>query len=91
MERCICAAIRLQDGRIIRGHRHSDCINTAIDWQDAGQDIGLLRCAEQGFLTSEQRFVNRTEAAALERAAGLLSAMTGQPFDSTCLFSEDLY
>src|SRR3990167_8567278 len=38
-EVCICAAIRLEDGRIIRGHRHDDCIQTALKWRAAGQDI----------------------------------------------------
>ena len=91
-EVCLCAAIRLDDGRIIRGHRHDDCIQTALKWKKAGQEIGQALSKNQGFLTTRGRFVDRREGAALQSAAGIPSAQTGQPLcDGVALFSEDLY
>lgn len=90
-EICICAALKLDDGRIIRGHRHDDCIQTAVKWEKAGQDIGPLRQDSQGFVTSHNRFVGRQEGAALMRAAAWQSAYTGRQFTGDILFSEDLY
>lgn len=87
-EICICAAIRLDDGRIIRGHRHDDCIQTALKWRSAGQDIGELRMeGQQGFMTSRNRFVERKEAYQLQVAAGLFKDRPGVQI----LMSEDLY
>lgn len=83
-EICICAAVRLEDGRIIRGHRHDDCIQTALKWKNAGQNIGALYQDQQGFLTSRGRFVSRKQAAELERQAG-------REVNGDLLFSEDLY
>jgi hypothetical protein len=90
-EFCICAAIQLDDGRVIRGHRHDDCIQTAIKWEKAGQQIGRLRQESQGFVTSRGRFVDREEGAALMRRIHWQSAWTGGQFESDMLFSEDLY
>jgi len=86
-EVCVCAAIRLDDGRIIRGHRHDDCIHTAAKWRAAGQDVGTLHMGQQGFLTSRGRFVDRREAYALQVAAGLTPDRPG----AHILTSEDLY
>lgn len=90
-EVCVCAAIVLDDGRIIRGHRHDDCCLTAIRWKDAGQDVGYLRQDMQGFLTSRGRFVDRKEGAALMRRVHWKSAYTQRQFEADILFSEDLY
>ena len=86
-EICICAAIRLEDGLVIRGHRHDDCIQTALKWRAAGQDIGDAGLNCQGFVTSHNRFVTRAEGMALQVAAGLMSPRAGVQI----LFSEDLY
>ncbi len=88
----ICAAVQLEDGRVIRGHRHDDCIQTALKWEKAGQVIGRLRQEQQGFVTSRNRFVSRVEATELQRAAGIPSDRTGGlPSEGRPLFSEDLY
>lgn len=87
-EICICAAIRLTDGRIIRGHRHDDCLHTLKKWRDVGQKVEM---ETQGFVTSANRFVDRTEGARLMREAKHISAYSGQLFKSDYLFSEDLY
>jgi hypothetical protein len=86
-EVCICSALRLDDGRIIRGHRHDDCVQTALKWREAGQDIGKVRQEAQGFVTSTNRFVDRSEAYALQVAAGLFKERNGVQI----LMSEDLY
>lgn len=91
-EVCICAALLLDDGRVIRGHRHDDCIGTYAKWRNAGQDIPpMTRQEQQGFVTSRGRFVDRTEGARLMRAACHYSQHTGLPFQHDLLFSEDLY
>ena len=85
-EVCICAAVRLQDGRIIRGHRHDDCILTAIKLKV----VDYVTQDSQGFVTSRNRFVGRAEGATLQNAAGLTSKHYDGPINSM-LFSEDLY
>lgn len=86
-ETCICAAIRLDDGEVFRGHRHDDAIHTA---GKAGVERERISTAEQGFITSLHRFVGRVEGAQLQRAAGIDSVSTGKPVGGP-LFSEDLY
>lgn len=82
METCVCAAIQLADGRVIRGHRHHDCIETAT----------LLNAEKtshvQGFLTSQGRFVDRQEAMVLQKTVGIKSICG---YRGDILFSEDLY
>jgi hypothetical protein len=87
LEVCICAALQLPDGELFRGHRHDDAIHTA---GKAGVAREAIYAAEQGFITSRNRFVTRDEGAALQRAAGIPSAQTGTLPDGM-LFSEDLY
>ena len=90
-EVCLCAAIWLDDGYVVRGHRHDDCIATVAKLVAAGRKVhGHLRQDQQGFLTSHGRFVSREEGARLQNEAGVVSAMTGRPIQSL-LFSEDLY
>lgn len=84
-EVCVCAAVRLDDGYVVRGHRHDDCILKA-------GAMGYYTTQEmQGFLTSRGRWVDREEGARLMREAGHYSAMTERRFDKDTLFSEDLY
>jgi hypothetical protein len=96
-EVCICAAIRLPDGRIIRGHRHGDCIQTAAQLIDHRWRMKLEpapwsaeMCRDQGFITSRNRYVGREEALALQHAAGIPSACPSG-YRKRELFSEDLY
>lgn len=97
LEIVICAAIRLPDGMIFRGHRHTDCIQTAFNhvcW-NAGVESGEhhwrpAMSMDQGFITSRNRYVNRIEGLRLQLAAEIRSACpTGYRRNS--LFSEDLY
>ena len=86
----ICAAIRMKDGYIVRGHRHSDCLATAskIPRYKGEHPWG----ENQGFVTSENRYVNRLEGAKIQKAAGIKSKMLGdQAYLHGELYSEDLY
>lgn len=58
----ICAAIKMPDGKIIRGHRHNHCLNTARDMLYRREAVVN---AEQGFVTSKGKFIEREEAARL--------------------------
>lgn len=88
-EICICAAIRLANGEIVRGQRHDSCFYTL--WRRSANQNKTWQGAEQGFMTSHNRFVGRAEAMQLQRAAGIPSAMTGSDLRGDILFSEDLY
>lgn len=83
----ICAAVRLSDGRIIRGHRHCHC-NRLIREELHTNDFEQFH--DQGFITSRNRYVDRVEGLALQKAAGIPSA-DPNGYRSRELFSEDLY
>lgn len=89
-EQCICAAILMPDGEIIRGHRHDACY-TVIRKRQPTVDSELIAKAKQGFVTSRNRFVDRKAAIEIQRAAGKKSASTGADLTGEDLFSEDLY
>lgn len=93
-EICICAAIRLEDGTIIRGHRHADCLNSFLEdkLRNDGRsvEVNMAEMAEQGFITSRNRFVTREEGRKLQDAAGIPSA-DRDGYRGNTLFSEDLY
>lgn len=91
----ICAAIRADDGYIVRGHRHNDAIRTMRGmprYADSKAPYG----DDQGFITSKNRYVNRKEGMELQKAAGIPSKyeLDGKPegaFLHGELYSEDLY
>lgn len=101
-EVCLCAAIRMPDGEVVRGHRHDNCYDVVrrrykakygdyiyAEAEDARLAIIL---ATQGFLTSRGRFVDRREGASLMIASGLRSHYSASgEFNADGLFSEDLY
>jgi hypothetical protein len=99
-ERIICAAIWYQEqptakvlplniksGVVVAGLRHGYCIATFVAL--TGKRSVLPECGAyvQGFITSKDRFVDRSEAMTLAKEAG--QAPTSQSFEE--LFSEDLY
>lgn len=88
-EICICAAIKLKDGTIIRGHRHGNAIEAALRMNlDVVHEFS--KGYEQGFITSRNRFVSRQEGYALQVLAGKESIAEGG-YRNNELFSEDLY
>ena len=85
-ETCVCAAVKTECGKIIRGHRHHNCIHAITE-----MNLKMLRKSEgQGFMTTKNRFVTREEGAKLQNEAKIVSYMTGKPIERI-LFSEDLY
>ncbi len=97
MEKILCAAL-LYNGNIVAGYRHSDCYQTIAnvlgidtncdDW--ANKIPNLPTRSEQGFLTSKNRYVSRSEGftIALQNNQLLLPYREGQ---EKILTSEDLY
>ena len=84
----ICSAVRMNDGYIVRGHRHSDAIRTAH---------GIPRYQDerphgdnQGFVTSLNLYVTREEGYVLQRNAGIPS-IDSVGYKGESLYSEDLY
>lgn len=89
-EICICAAVQMEDGTIFRGHRHADAMRTAHE-KPKYKKLKTFK-GTQGFITSKNRYVARTEGAELQKAAGIKSIMPkGQEFLGGELYSEDLY
>lgn len=85
-EICICAAVLAQDGTVMRGQRHSDCIGALRDRNKKPK----FEPEAQGFVTSTGRYVDRLEGRKLQDAAGIKSASPDGYMGNT-LFSEDLY
>ena len=93
----ICAAIRMPDGYIIRGHRHHNCIAT---YNDIPKYKGIHTGGrEHGFVTSLNRYVTRSEGCQIQKAAGIESKCSDERenggYDGRYLngelYSEDLY
>lgn len=62
-EVCVSAAVRLDNGTILQGRRHHECMAQANCY---------VRQDQQGFVTSTGRFVDREEAARLHSKIGKL-------------------
>ena len=94
----ICAAIWFKDGKkhehqprnvdegfVVCGRRHHNVYLTVADIKDVPyKDYGYSEHV-QGFLTSDDRFVDRKEGGQIAFDAGQTAELT------ECLFSEDLY
>lgn len=86
----ICAAIKLSTGKIYYGHRHNHCLdamNGELSWTMNRQEIGNVE-KEQGFITSENRFVDRQEAWNIAKENNQIKQQSG---GEGTLYSEDLY
>ena len=88
-EHCVCAAIKLVTGEVVRGRRHDDCFK--IVFSRDGEKSAHWN-AIQGFITSIGRFVDRIEGMIIQRETGIPSKfnITGEYIGDE-LFSEDLY
>ena len=96
----ICAAIWVRDGKeyshqprnvdsgiIICGRRHHNCLLTLKEL-DQHKRMDVIRSGneiEQGFMTTDDRFVTRKEAGEIAFKAGQTNKL------QDCLFSEHLY
>jgi hypothetical protein len=103
MERIYCAAIwykemptakympkNIETGLVVEGHRHADIIRTMLNLLGKRTCSNGENCAGesiQGFVTNENRFVDRREAMKIARDAHQIIS------DTTFaeLYSEDLY
>jgi len=87
----ICSAVKTLNGEIIRGHRHHNAMATMRDiprFTNEAPPYG----DRQGFVTSLNRYVTRSEACKIQKKAGIESIMPdGQKFLGAELYSEDLY
>jgi len=86
-EICICAAVITEDGIIVQGHRHCDCIHTIRRMRKKPKSDSL----SQGFITSKNRYVNRIQGYKLQVKAGIKSIDKKHPYLNGELYSEDLY
>lgn len=93
--RILCAALHLRDGKVrvhqpvnvesgivICGRRHHNCFTALNEFVPGWKDDQVV----QGFLTSDDRFVERKEAMGIAERAGQLLLPAGG-----VLVSEDLY
>jgi hypothetical protein len=91
-EICICAAVR-RANKVWRGNRHFHALQAMKDelsWMMSRKEISESDVqVEQGFVTSDNRFVDRIEGLALQKAAGVNSSQENGYGNE--LFSEDLY
>lgn len=90
----ICAAIKIKDN-IICGYRHSDCYETLYKLNSQlskeARKQGLII---EGFLATNNRFLNRYEAYDEALHCGQLSAVNREyktEQHESILYSEDLY
>lgn len=82
----ICAAMRTAEGIVIPCMRHCDGYSTMLR-----KRLRNTPCAEEGFLTSGNRFVNREEAYFIHRETVGKSADPNGYGKLQTLYSEDLY
>ena len=90
MEKIICSAIKLETGEIFYGHRHNHCfdaINGKLSWTMNRQEIDKIS-KEQGFVTTEGRFVDRREGWKIAEKANQIIQQSGS---EGTLYSEDIY
>ena len=87
-EICICAAVKMPDGSVVRGHRHADCYHNLSGRPKYKKAI--FRNTEEGFITSKNHFVGCEEGRKLQDATGILS-VDREGYRQNTLYSEDLY
>lgn len=91
MEKIICAAVRFQ-GKVWYGHRHHHALEAMKDElsyvMNRKQMIDQRTGSDQGFVTSEGRYVGREEALEIAKRAG---QVVNSDTDGQRLFSENLY
>lgn len=103
MEKIYCAAIWYKDlptakylpnniekGLVVEGHRHGDIIRTVVNLlgkRTVEKGENSVGETVQGFVTNENRFVDRSEAMKIARSANQIISDTNFPE----LYSEDIY
>jgi len=95
----LCAAVHYDDeaiypyqpegvvtGFVVCGHKHGNCISYLMDRLAILDESAIPSKMTEGFLTSNNRFVDRAEAAKIALAAGQIKRKK-----AAMLYSEDLY
>ncbi len=82
----VCSAVMASDGSIYRGHRHGHAMQAV---RDEGKEL-MKDERQQGFITTNNRYVSREEGRKLQDRAGIPSA-DKDGYRGKTLFSEDLY
>lgn len=77
--------INIDKGLVFCGFRHCHCMYTMVSVTGLSSISSSVGKEVEGFLTSKNRFVNRSEAAKIAIEAGQIQTETPR------LFSEDLY
>lgn len=77
----------IKTGFVIAGHRHHNCFMTAGIFNLDRKDYNI----SQGFITSNNRFVDRKFARKIANKAGQVKVLTNADGIIKELFSEDLY
>ena len=75
----------VENGVVVSGMRHGDCIYTLIALTGMASTRPSIGSYVQGFITTNNRFVDRVEAASIAFDAKQIQSPT------SVLFSEDLY
>ncbi len=103
-EYILCAALWIKDGKfyahqpknvetgyVICGHRHHNCYNTLTNIRNDNGEYyrSVCTCIFDGFITSKNRFVDRTEAIKVAMNCGQIKKIGRCNLNE--LFSEDLY
>lgn len=91
----VCAAVRLDDGRIILGSRHFDQfmkVTLILMCKNQAAYDRLLKHHKQGFIDQFGRFYDRQEAWVIASKAGQIKRRVGgDDAEGGTLYSENLY
>lgn len=79
--------VNIAYGAVVSGRRHSDCFNSLRVLEMPDHKDPRTKGSVQGFLTSDNRFMNRFEAMVFAKRIGQVS----EKLEKNILFSEDLY
>jgi hypothetical protein len=85
----VCSAILAENGDIISGRRHIDCIKIMV--KSGKYELPVSKNVVQGFLDDNGNFLNRIEARKHFIEYGQIPASGPNTIHETLLFSEDLY
>jgi len=93
-EVCICAAVKYNN-KIWFGHRHRnalDAMNDELSYSMNREQLShIYKDVIQGFITTNNRFVDRKQGYDLQNNAGIKSVAKKLPYLHGELYSEDLY
>jgi hypothetical protein len=87
----VCAAVKLQDGRVFVGMRHDECYKAILKCNGNIEDFKAHINSTAGFMTNRCRFLNRKTAYEFAERSGQLLYPGLHTADNRILTSEDLW